>query len=344
MKKLLIIDVRTEVRKNIAGALTFAGYACVEASDATEGMEIAAKEKPDLIICDVMIPDLDGHDALYLFSKNEATALTPFIFLHPIAEHKGLSTGTNNKMSKTFDDIDLLNTVKAELRKHDILTEQYSADEKGASMLIKTLNGSGIMDLQLDKYKKGAWLRKQLLYMEGKRPAYLFYIQKGQVKTYKINEDGKEYITNLYAAEDFAGYLPLLEDKEYDDTAEILEDAEILSIPRQDFLDALYHDMNIACRFLKLIARDIKSKEERLIQMAYSSLRKRVAGALLDITGKFSSNNSKISITREDIAQYIGTAKESAIRVLSDFKLEKLIETVKGKIKVLDKQKLQSML
>lgn len=348
MRKLLIIDDHNEIRENISEILTLAGYQCITAANGKEGVDLATREKPDLIICDIMMPELDGYGVLHLLRKNEDTAFTPFIFLSAKTERsdlrKGMDMGADDYITKPFDDIELLNAVETRLRKYDILHEKYSSDEKGAGELIKKLNGSGLLDMNLDIYDTETWSKKQVLYTEGKRPKYLYLVKKGKIKTYRIHEDGKEYITNLYATDDFIGYLPLLENKSYDDTAEILEESELLMIPKDDFLEALYHDMNIASKFIKLIAQNVQDKEERLMQLAYGSLRKRVAKALLDISSKFNAGNNAINISREDIAQYVGTATESLIRTLSDFKSEKLIETVEGKIRVLNKEKLQNML
>ena len=325
-----------------------AGYQCLSAANGREGVDIAKKEKPDLIICDIMMPELDGYGVLHMLRRNEETSTTPFIFLSAKTERtdlrKGMDMGADDYITKPFDDIELLNAVETRLRKYDILHEKYSVGEKGASELIKKLNGSGLLDMQMNIYELESWSKKQILYAEGKRPKYLYLLKKGKIKTFRIHEDGKEYITNLYAADDFIGYLPLLENKVYDDTAEVLEEAEVLMIPKDDFLEALYHDMNIASKFIKLIAQNVQEKEERLMQLAYGSLRKRVAKALLDINAKFSAANNAIHISREDIAQYIGTATESLIRTLSDFKSEKLVETVDGKIRILNKEKLQNML
>lgn len=348
MSKILIIDDHDDIRENIAEILMLAGYESITAENGRRGVEVAVKEKPDLIICDIMMPELDGYGVLHLLRKNEDTAFTPFIFLSAKTERsdlrKGMDMGADDYITKPFDDIELLNAVETRLKKYSILQAKYSPDEKGANDLIKKLNGSGLLDMQLSKYDSDTFSKKQVLYAEGKRPKHLYLLQSGKIKTFRIHEDGKEYITNLYTADDFIGYLPLLENKLYDETAEVLEEAEVLMIPKDDFLDAIYHDMTIANKFIKLIAQNVIDKEERLMQLAYGSLRKRVAKALLDIHAKFNNANNAINISREDIAQYVGTATESLIRTLSDFKSEKLIETVEGKIRIINLVKLQNLL
>jgi CRP-like cAMP-binding protein len=166
------------------------------------------------------------------------------------------------------------------------------------------------------------------------------------VKAIKSHPDGKEYITDLYSQGDFIGYTALIEDKNYDDGAIVLEEAEIMQIPREDFLQMIYNDITIAAKFIRIITQNVKEKEERLLNLAYSSLRKRVAKALVDIHSKYNTDdkNKPIEISREDIAQYVGTATESLIRTLSDFKAEKLLEIKEGKINISNIDKLKNLL
>lgn len=352
MRTLLVIDDHNEIRENIAEILSLAGYHTLTAENGKKGVELALKEKVDLIICDIMMPELDGYGVLHLLRKNKETEHTPFIFLTAKTERsdfrKGMEMGADDYITKPFDDIELLNAIEIRLKKYDILQGKYAADEKGVNQLMNDLKGSGLLQMELDAYESADLDRKTLLYTEGKRPKYLYYLKKGKIKTYRIHEDGKEYITNLYTVGDFLGYLPLMENTPYDDNAEVLEDAEVIMVPKDEFLSALYHDMNIATKFIRLIASNIKEKEERLLNLAYGSLRKRVAKALLDINARFNRNNDNkqaaLGISREDIAQYVGTATESLIRTLSDFKSEKLVEIVDGKIRIANLEKLNNLL
>jgi CRP-like cAMP-binding protein/ActR/RegA family two-component response regulator len=357
MRKLLVIDDHDDIRENIAEILSLSGYEVFTAPNGKRGVETALKEKPELVICDIMMPELDGYGVLHLLRKNDATRDTPFIFLTAKTERsdfrKGMEMGADDYITKPFDDIELLNAIEIRLKKYDILHGKYSGDEKGASELITDLSASGVLRLNLETAETQELSKKMNLYQEGKRPKALYYVKSGKIKAFRINEDGKEYITNLYVAGDYIGYLPLMENKSYEDSAIALEDAEVAVFPREEFLDALYHDLAVASKFIKLIARNVQEKEERLLQLAYGSLRKRVAKGLLDIHAKFaiaqadqknSSARVALSISREDIAQYIGTATESLIRTLSDFKSEHLVDVVDGKIHITDVKKLQNLL
>jgi len=350
MRRLLVIDDHHDIRENTAEILSLAGYEVLTAENGKRGVEMALKEKPELIICDIMMPELDGYGVLHLLRKNETTLETPFIFLTAKTERvdfrKGMEMGADDYITKPFDEIELLNAIEIRLKKNDIIQSKYSVNERGASEFIADLSASGILRLNADTAETRELPKKMLLYQEGKRSKSLFLLKIGKIKAFRINEDGKEYITNLYVPGDYIGYLPLLENRSYEDTAEILEDAEVAVFPKEEFLDALYQDLQVAGKFIRLIALNVKEKEERLLSLAYDSLRKRVAKGLIDIHGKFAGSVSSmaISISREDIAQYIGTATESLIRTLSDFKAEKLIDIQEGKIRITDMQKLQNLL
>jgi CheY-like chemotaxis protein len=349
MKKILVIDDNTGIRENTAEILTLAGYNTSTAENGKIGVELAIRDIPDLIVCDIMMPELDGYGVLHLLKKNPATEQIPFIFLTAKTERtdfrKGMEMGADDYITKPFDDLELLKAIEIRLKKMEIITAQYDPGEKGANELMKDLKGSGLILLNPDQYDTEKLSKKMNLYLEGRRPKYLYYLKSGKIKTFKLNEDGKEYITNLYNAGDYIGYLALLESKSYDDNAEVLEEAEVAMIEKDDFLSAVYNDMNIATKFIRLISRDVKEKEERLLHLAYDSLRKRVAKGIVAIHQKFNAGGQQsIDISREDIAQYVGTATESLIRTLSDFKSEKLIEIKDGKIRILQPEKLNNLL
>ncbi len=345
MRKLLVIDDHDDIRENIAEILGLAGYEVITAENGKRGVEKALKEHPELVICDIMMPELDGYGVLHLLRKNAATENVPFIFLTARTERqdfrKGMEMGADDYITKPFDDIELLNAIEIRLKKYDILQGKYADDEKGVSGLITDLNASGMLKLDPNNYEEEELGKKLTVYLEGRRPKYLYFLRKGKVKAYRVHEDGKEYITNLYTEGDYIGYLPILENKVYEDSAVVLEDAVLARIPRDEFMDLLFKDIHIATKFIRLIAQNVQEKEERLLSLAYGSLRKRVAKALLDIHAKF---GVVLDISREDIAQYVGTATESLIRTLSDFKSEKLIDIKEGKIRISDIQKLQNML
>ena len=347
-KTILVIDDNKDIRENTAEILELAGYKTSTAENGKKGVEAAIKEKPDLIVCDIMMPELDGYGVLHLLRKNADTQNIPFIFLTAKTERsdfrKGMEMGADDYVTKPFDDIELLNAIEVRLKKSEVLNGQYAPSPQGLNDFVKDVKNSGLLKQLADQYDVEHYSKKQALYTAGKRPRFLYYLVSGKVKAFKSHEDGKEYITDLLSQGDFIGYKALIDDKNYDDSATVLEDAEIMQIPKEDFLQMIYGDINIAAKFIHIITQNVKEKEERLLNLAYSSLRKRVAKALVDINSKFNAQNNPIEISRDDIAQYIGTATESLIRTLSDFKEEKLVEIRSGKIIVTNIEKLKNLL
>ncbi|MCW3127351.1 MAG: transcriptional regulator, Crp/Fnr family [Bacteroidetes bacterium] len=348
MKKILLIEDNTEVRENTAEILELARYNVITAENGKIGVELAAKEKPDLIICDIMMPVLDGYGVLHLLSKQPETALTPFIFLSAKTERndirKGMEMGADDYLTKPFDDIELLNAVESRFHKAELIKKEFENNSGG---IARFLDSATQLKLISDDRETCEYKKKTAVYSEGSRPIYLYYVKSGKVKTYRTNEDGKELITGMYKEGDFIGYIALLEEHSYKDTAEVLEAAELMLIPKTDFLQLVNSSPEISKKFISLLANNVSEREMQLLKLAYNSLRKRVADALLMVNKRYKKDeteNPQIQISREDLANLVGTATESLIRTLSDFKSEQLIEIKEGKITICSEAKLAGLL
>src|SRR4051812_40655695 len=192
------------------------------------------------------------------------------------------------------------------------------------------------LNTNVNKYKK-----KEVIYAEGNHPVQLFYIKKGIVKTYKCNSEGKELITGIYGEGEYLGYVALLEETVYKDIAVAVEYAELAVIPKDEFEGIMETDWQVARKFINLLAKDITDKEQLLLGLAYNSLRKKVAEALILLSLKY---KDAIKISRDNLAAIAGTATESLIRTLGEFRQEKLIEISEGYITIINESKLRTML
>lgn len=349
-KKILLIEDNEAMRENIAEILSLAHYNVVTAVHGKEGVAFAETEKPDLIICDIMMPELDGYGVLHMLSRNSETASIPFIFLTAKAERsdlrKGMEMGADDYLTKPFDDLELLNAVESRLKKNDILRKEFSKNLEGLQDFISDVRGSEVLKKITEEKPLKLYKRKEEVYQEGNYPRGLYFISKGKVKTSKSSDNAKEFITGLYKEGDFFGYLALLEDNKYSDTATVLEDAEIYLLPKEDFFSILHNNTQVSKKFIKMLSDDLHEREEQLVKLAYNSVRKKVADALVTLYNRFNTetvSNFVVSISREDLANIAGTATESTIRTLSDFKDEKLVEVQAGKITILNYNKLQDL-
>lgn len=347
-KKILVIDDNLEMRENIAEILELASYDVVTAEDGKKGVAAAKSESPDLIICDVMMPELDGYGVLHILSKDPKTLGIPFIFLTAKTEsadmRKGMSLGADDYITKPFEEMDLLDAVEMRLKKSAAMKATSERTISGVQGFMATATGKVVEQITKNHRVKHYALREHV-FREGDAPIFLYFLNKGKVKTFKMNEDGKEYITGLYNAGDFFGYTALLEHDNYTDSAQVIDDAEVLLIPKDDFYHLMGSNPEVISNFIKLLADNILQKEEQLIELAYSSVRKRVANALVQVYEKYNAEHRDdftISLGREDIASIVGTATETVIRALSEFKEDGYISSKGRDIKILNIQALKN--
>lgn len=351
MKKILVIEDNEDVRNNTAEILELSNYEVIVASDGKIGVEKALEHNPDLIICDIMMPELDGYGVLHAIHRNDAIKNIPFIFLTAKSERpdfrKGMEAGADDYITKPFNGTELLNAVDSRLKKMEMLKQEMIPGPQGTNEALlqaagKNLLQAFIKDRNINKFKK-----KQIIYTEGNHPNRLYYILKGKVKAWKTNEEGKELVTALYNAGDFLGHIALLEKSAYNDTTEALEETELAIIPKEDFEELLYKNMEVAKKFINLLAKDVSEKENQLLGLAYNSLRKKVAEALLLLQKTYQRKKDEkfsIEISRDSLAAIAGTATESLIRTLGDFKNERLIDLQGGIIIILNEKKLALLL
>lgn len=350
MKKILLIEDNQGMRENTAEILELSHYKVFTAENGKEGVRLATSENPDLIICDIMMPELDGYGVLHALSKSESTASIPFIFLTAKAEksdqRRGMEMGADDYLTKPFDDMELLTAVETRLKKSERLRTQYARNAEGVEKFIADIQKPGDIVKLSDKRKLRTFKKKEIIYQEDVFPAGIFFLNKGKVKTARVNSDGKEFITALVSEGEFFGYNPLLEDQAYSDSAVALEDSEVYIIPKDDFFALLHNSREVSSAFIRMLSNDVKEKEERLLHIAYNSVRKRVADALLLLKQRYASDASQpfsMAISREDLANLAGTAPETVIRTLSDFKEEGIVEIKGSSITLKEVSKLEKM-
>ncbi len=347
MKTILLIEDNTIIRENTAEILELAGYRVLTALNGKLGIELALTDRPDLIICDIMMPVLDGYGVLHIVNKNPALAGIPFIFLTAKSERidfrRGMEMGADDYLTKPFDDSELLSAVEGRLNRFvNLQTGQPASKDDSAKPVDNTPEDAGLHTLSANR-KIHRVLKKQFVYSEGDEPTRIYYLKSGRVKTIRANNDGKELVTGLYGTNDFFGYLALLEETNYTDSALTLEDSELVYIPREDFLNYLTTQPAAGRQFVSLLAGNVSEKENQLLSMAYGSLRRRVGDTLLRLSlSPTGEPTIPIKLSRDDLAAVIGTATESLIRILTEFKQDNLIEITHAGIRILEPAKLRT--
>ncbi len=347
MPTILLIEDNEIIRENTAEILELASYTVLTAENGKVGVEKALATRPDVVVCDIMMPVLDGYGVLHIFNQNPKLTGIPFIFLTAKAERtdlrKGMELGADDYLTKPFEETELLNAITSRLNRVRQLRPAYDlrAPNGLGEFLDDARTAGNLAALTADR-RPHRVRKKQEIYGEGDVPTRLYFVQAGRVKTVKRTTGGKELLTGVYEAGDFFGYLPLLQNTPHPDSAVVLDDAVLLYIPKDDFTQLLHRHPAVGQQFVKLLAGQVSERETQLLGMAYDSLRRRVADALLRLHEQAGGTPDVIiQLSREDLAAMVGTASESLIRTLSEFKQSGLIELTTKTIRLLEPEKLR---
>jgi len=345
-EKILIIEDNDDIRESTAEILEFSGYVISQANNGKRGIELAFQQRPDLILCDIMMPELDGYGVLYMLGKNVETDSIPFIFLTAKAERidfrKGMEMGADDYLTKPFDEIELLKAIEGRLAKEQKQRAYYSKTLQKLESLTTT-SESGTADLKaliagrkIRQIKKG-----QILYYDGDQPPGIYLVLDGSIKTVKRSDDGRELMTGLFRTDDYLGVSALLLEHTFTETAEALEDSAICMLQKDSVISLLNRYPDIGSQFIKILSNDIRDKEEQLLDLAYHSVRRRVANALIRLSTH--GQLAEFKISRDELASMAGIASETVSRTLTDFKDEGLIDKKGSMIFIQDLERLQKM-
>ena len=209
-------------------------------------------------------------------------------------------------------------------------------------LLFKKLTEQEFAQLNYDKtcslYKKGS-----IIYREGSRLTGFYCVTRGIVKIFKTGIDGKEQIISFAKKGDIIAYRSLLSHELACTTAKVIDEAVLSHIPLQTLLYLIQNNWQFSLHMLQIVCKELRVANDYITDVAQKTVRERLAEVLLLLKDEFDLDNNntlKISLTREELANMVGTATESVIRLLSEFKQDKLIDLQGRKIKFLDVAKL----
>ena len=351
MKTILIVEDDAALRENTAELLELSNYKVLTAPNGKIGIEKAKAEKPDIVICDIMMPEVDGYGVLESLSQDRDTMHIPFIFLSAKTEHKeirkGMDMGADDYLTKPFEEEELLSAIESRLAKANILSKINENTGKKAE---GELTEEGIRNLNelknfFDDNGNILSLQKgEVIYKEHGHSNYIYFILKGVVKSHKMDESGKELITALYKADDFLGFTSFIENIPYQESATAMEDVELAGISKNALRDVLGKGNKVSLELMNLLTDNLIEAKEQLLQMAYSSVRKKTAQTILQFAHILNKKpEESIKISRYDLASVAGIATESLIRTLSGFKKDGLIEIEGRNIRILNLDGLRDM-
>lgn len=349
MKKILLIEDDAVLRENTAELLELSDYEVITASNGKIGVKKAKETLPDIIISDIMMPELDGYGVLDLLSKDNTTKYIPFIFLSAKTERqdvrKGMNMGADDYITKPFAEDELISAIESRIAKAAILKDERESSQNDSTFSedeLRTLND--LKNFFDDNGTLFNYEKNSVIYKEGNNSNYIYLVSKGIVKCYKFDEKGKELTTALHKEDDLFGYTSFIQNIPYKETATAMQDTELIGVPKSELKNVLDSNHKLTLEVIQLLTDDLTGVKDQLLQMAYSSVQKKTAATILRFAEKINSKpEDPIKISRNDLASVAGIATETLIRTMSEFKKQGLIEMEGRNIKILNLQKLQEI-
>lgn len=347
MTRILLIEDNDDIRENVVEILELSGFEVHAAINGKQGVELAFKHRPDIILCDIMMPEMDGYEVLEALNERPETKATPFIFLTAKAERpdirKGMELGADDYLTKPFDDVELLRAIESRLKKKEVHQLFYGQPPEKLNEIISRKDGLAELKNIMQERNSRLYKKNQIIHHEGDRVTGIYFILSGKVKTTRLTQDGRELITGIYKADDYLDINIVLSTDTYTDTAITLEESELNFLPAEQFDKLLFMYPDIGAKFIRLLSKNIYEKEERLMHIAYSSVRKRIAESILRLLEQHSNDGKSIKVSRDDLAAISATAPETVSRTLTDFRSEGLIEKTGSTLTVLQHEKLERL-
>jgi len=290
---------------------------------------------------------MDGYGVFEIVHSHEETKAIPFIFITAKSERidirRGMEMGADDYLTKPFDDVELINAIESRLKKKQIQEDFYSKSFEKIKDLILKQDGLGLLKEALDERSVKSIKKRQVIYDEGDTVKGIWLLLSGKVKTTKMTEDGRELLTGMFEADDFLATNALFAQGVYLDSAVAIEDSRLILFPNAQFEEFISLYPDVAEKFIRILSNQVREKEEHLMQLAYNSVRKRVAEGLLKFYRQQGNNDKTVSVSRNNLAAMTGTAQETVSRTLTDFSDEGLIEKQGSTIIILNEQKLERL-
>lgn len=346
MYKILVIEDNPAVRENVCEILKLAGYSPISAENGRLGVQLATSELPDLILCDIMMPDLDGYGVLKILSGKDETNAIPFVFITAKSEQedlrRGMNLGADDYVTKPFYKDELLRIVEVRLKKRK--SRQGTVNNTGKLWSEFKSNTSSLdqaLELFATDRTQRRYKRGEAIFREGEQVRDMFILRKGFAKHQNTTDFGKTLIVFVFNAGQMFGVPEMITQLPYQHDTIALTDSLVDIIPAKSARELLATNPRISDLFLGNLAEDLLMAHTRMLNQSYLSVRKRCAMTLLRAELVFAEADWPMS--REELSQWAGTAKETFIRNLTDFRDSGYIEIKNNQISILSPEKLKQI-
>lgn len=214
-----------------------------------------------------------------------------------------------------------------------------------SSSIFKYLNSDEVTSINYEKDFR-QYQRGDILYQEGNRISGFYCINSGIIKVFKTGFDGKEQIIRFAKKGDIIAYRSVLSNEPACTSAKVIEDCQVCFIPSEILISFIKTNSGFALELLKLACHELGEANSFITDIAQKTVRERLAEVLLFLVNDFGLDNQQflnISLTREELANIVGTATESVIRLLSEFKSDRLVELNGRRIKIINTKGLEKI-
>jgi CRP-like cAMP-binding protein/ActR/RegA family two-component response regulator len=345
MKTVLLIEDDLTLLANTKELLELYNYKVWYAQNGEIGVNLALQTNPDIIICDMIMPVLDGNGVFEKLFANKATRDIPFIFLSCKSDmnsmKKRMSLEVCDHILKPFKIRDLIKLIEKKLVKPSNFDQNTTKKSYPFSEPLR-INS---LDQLREFFKKAgeiqAFSKHEVIYRERKNADSIYFVEEGLLKTHRMDEFGKELITGIYKTGEFLGFYSFKNLSSYPETASALENGSLYRLSIKQFQEILSGSHQLTLELAQLQSENLAVLRSHLLEMAYGSVLKKTTNTILKfVDGAQDNLLEAIKISRSDLASIAGISTESLIRSLSLLKKEKLIDIEGRNIKILNLEEL----
>lgn len=348
---VLVIENDLETAEFVSKLLRLEGYNVRVELTGRSGLGIIDWLKPDLILCDICLPEIDGYGVLHILNKDPMTARIPFIFLAGAITvddfRKGMNLGADDYICKPLDCVNLLSAIEARLKKYELIRNNFDGSQhRFLDRYDQEMRPKELSDL-FEGGLRRHFSKKEYLFTVGDPQHFLYFIKDGEVKVSNLHESGKEMIYRIVGNQQLVGYESLSIGTVHTEDAVALAATEVSLVKKEDFFQLLYGNRVIAKWLINSLSIDLIHVEKRLINLAYQSVREKVAAALVQVYEHqrlVLKESLLVSLSRKHLAAMVGIALESLNRTILDFKKEGVLEITPKGVQILELSELERII
>lgn len=320
-----------------------AGYEVQVAGLAKEGVHTAREFLPDLVLCDIQLPDMDGYGVLQSLRNTEGLFNVIFILMTGVRQNqdfrRGMDYGADDFLIKPFSGSELLSAVNSRFVRNQ--RNGYEWIKKSETEAVSSWLSELPARYPITHFKKNAQL-----YHVDQKINFLFYLQDGLVRTSRTDSSGKELTTSIFSKGKFIGLADWFGGLSFREDAHSMSDLLIMAIPVSDLRSELGNSVDILSVLSSQLASEVSARNQILLNMAYQDLRGKVAYAFLRLNEVSQTEEvpfPPLPITRVILATIAGIAKESAVRTVLDLIDEELLEETDDGFRIVNKIGLEKL-